>query len=128
MSNVNQLEVERIIGMSQSGCCGSSTIIDGSTSSENSIAINPKNGDIAYIAGSYIVIYGVKTSVQEKFIKNEKNRAFQCLSYSPNGAWLAAGDAASKSPEISIWQINDMESNGRSYTIKYHLQGHRFGI
>ena len=75
-NNINQLQVERIIGMSQMGCCNSSPVIDGATSSQNSIAINPKNGDIAYLAGAFITIYGVKTSVQEKFIKNEKNRAF----------------------------------------------------
>jgi hypothetical protein len=60
-------------------------VIDPANASAASIAINPKNGDIAYIAGSFIVIYGVKTSKQEKFIKNDKGRAFQCLAYSLDG-------------------------------------------
>ena len=76
------LQVERIIGMSQCGSSGSSNTIDGANSSASSMAINPKNGDIAYIAGAFIVIYGVKSSRQELFLKNDKNRAFQCLAYS----------------------------------------------
>jgi len=48
--------------MSQSGSKGSSSIIEASNLSKASMAFNPKNGDIAYIAGSFIVIYGVKTS------------------------------------------------------------------
>jgi hypothetical protein len=48
--------------MSQSGCSGNSYAVDGAISSATSIAINPKNGDIAYIAGAFIVIYGMKSS------------------------------------------------------------------
>jgi hypothetical protein len=68
--------------MSQSGCSGTSSMIDVSNSSQFSMAVNPNNGDVAYIAGAFIVIYGVKTSKQELFLKNDKGRAFQCLSYS----------------------------------------------
>ena len=39
-----------------------SYIIDGAISSQNSIAFNPKNGDVAYIAGAFVVIYSMKTS------------------------------------------------------------------
>jgi hypothetical protein len=125
---IPQLEVERIIGMSQCGCNNSSHVIDGWVSSAGAITINPKNGDIAYIAGAFIVIYGVKTSIQEKFLKNEKNRPYQCLVYSPKGTYLAAGDCSTKAPEITVWQVNEIESNGRGYTAMYHLTGHRFGI
>jgi hypothetical protein len=62
-SVVPSLNIERIIGMSQNGCSSSSSVIDGSVSSVSSITISPKNGDVAYIAGAFIVIYGVKTSV-----------------------------------------------------------------
>ena len=48
--------------MSQGGSSGGSNVIDGGNSSASSMAINPKNGDIAYIAGAFVVIYGVKTS------------------------------------------------------------------
>ena len=114
--------------MSQSGCSNSSPVIEPWISSGASIAICPKNGDVAYIAGAFIVIYGVKTSIQEKFLKNEKNRTFQCLAYSPQGKYLAAGDCSTRSPEITIWHINDLEQNGRGYEIKHRLDGHRFGI
>jgi hypothetical protein len=62
-SSIPQLQIERIIGMSQSGCNGSSSVIEGNVSSNTSMAINPLNGDIAYLAGSFIVIYNIKTSV-----------------------------------------------------------------
>jgi len=114
--------------MSQAGCRGSPGAIDGATASANSIAVNPGNGDLAYIAGAFIVVYGVKTSRQEKFLKNEKGRSYQCVAYSPNGQYLAAGDASSRQPEITVWKINDMESNGRGYQVHCHLSGHRFGI
>ena len=60
------------------------------------MAVNPKNGDIAYIAGAFVVIYGVKTSRQEKFLQNERGRAFQCIAFSGNGVYLAAGDSSTK--------------------------------
>lgn len=74
--SVPSLEIERIIGMSQCGCSGSSAVVDGAVTSASSIAVCPRNGDIAYIAGAFIVVYGVKSSLQEKFLKNEKNRPF----------------------------------------------------
>ena len=92
-------------------------MIDGATSSGYSIATNPKNGDIAYIAGAFIIIYGVKTSKQEEFLKNEKGRSFQCLAYSVNGQYLAAGDSSTRQPEITVWSINEAEKNGRGYTV-----------
>ena len=127
---VPQLEIERIIGMSQSGCSGSSAVIDGATASAASIAVNPKNGDVAYIAGAFIVIYGVKSSRQEKFLKNEKGRAFQCLAFSPDGQYLAAGDSSTKQPEITVWHITELpqDAGGRGYAARFHLTGHRFGI
>ena len=77
--------------MSQSGCSGNSYAVDGAFSSATSIAVSPRNGDIAYIAGAFVVVYGMKSSRQEKFLKSAKSRAFQCLAFSPDGAFLAAG-------------------------------------
>ena len=48
--------------MSQTGSSGSSHVIDGGVQSHSSLAVNPTNGDLAYIAGAFIVVYGVKTS------------------------------------------------------------------
>jgi len=58
--------------------------------------MNPNNGDMAYIAGAFIVIYAIATSKQAKYLKNDKGRAFQCLCYSHNGLYLAAGDSSMK--------------------------------
>ena len=95
-SQVPALQIERIMGMSQSGCNGSSPVIDGATASSGSMAINPTNGDIAYVAGAFIVIYGVKSSKQEKFLKQDRCRPFQCLTYSKNGDYFAACEASPK--------------------------------
>mmetsp|Transcript_39238 Transcript_39238/g.59862 ORF Transcript_39238/g.59862 Transcript_39238/m.59862 type:complete len:82 (-) Transcript_39238:85-330(-) len=81
------------------------------------MAINPRNGDIAYIAGCFVVIFGVRTSKQEVYLKNDKFRPFQCLAYSKQGDFLAAGDGSSRQPEITLWKIGkEMENNGRNYT------------
>jgi len=92
------------------------------------MAISPRNGDIAYIAGAFVVIYGMKSSRQEKFLKNAKNRAFQCLDFSPDGAFLAAGASCMKSPEITIWSISETEKGMSIYKMAHALVGHRFGI
>ena len=88
------------------------------------MAINPTNGDIAYIAGAFIVIYGVKSSKQEKFLKLERCRPFQCLTYSKNGDYFAACEASLKQPDIVIWQVTD----SNEYVHQYTLSGHKFGV
>ena len=93
------------MGMSATGSNSGSYIIDGAISSQNSIAFNPKHGDVAYIAGAFVVIYSMKTSKQERFLKGERQRAFQCIAYSPNGKYLAAADNFVRLPEISIWLL-----------------------
>lgn len=50
------------------------------------------------------------------------------MNYSDNGLWFAAGDNMNSKPEISIWEVSEMEKNGRIYTHKFKLCGHRFGI
>ena len=41
---------------------------------------------------------------------------------------MAAGDASNKQPEITVWEVDEMEKNGRGYTQKYTLSGHKYGI
>ena len=114
--------------MSQSGCQGSSFVFDGSISSQCSMDINPINGDIAYIAGAFIIIYGMKSSKQDKFIKNLKNRAFQCIAFSPDGKYLAAADNSIKQPEITVW-LQSMNERGKcQFQITKTFIGHKFGV
>ena len=114
--------------MSQSGCSGSSYAIDGALSSATSIAISPRNGDLAYIAGAFVVVYGMKSSRQEKFLKSARNRTFQCLAFSPDGSYLAAGASCMRSPEITIWSISESDKGKSIYKLVHSLVGHRFGI
>lgn len=114
--------------MSQSGCTGSSYVIDGAISSASSMAISPKNGDLAYIAGAFVVVYGMKSSRQEKFLKAARNRAFQCLEFSPDGNFLAAGDGSMKGPEITLWSVTEDQKGKSTFKMLYTLVGHRFGV
>lgn len=119
--------------MSQSGCQNGSILIDGSISSQYSICTNPLNGDIAFIAGAFVVVYGMKSNKQEKFLKNERQHPFQCLSYSPNGEYLAAGCQSIRNPTITVWKVGgyaaDLERTSKmTYTYLYTLRGHQYSI
>lgn len=81
-------------------------MIGQSCKSQNSIAINPVSGDIIYPAGCFLVVYSPKENKQTHFLRSRTNRPFQCVAYSPDGSFLAAGENAFKSPEITIWRID----------------------
>eukprot|EP00357_Protocruzia_adherens_P030928 CAMPEP_0115043006 /NCGR_PEP_ID=MMETSP0216-20121206/46605_1 /TAXON_ID=223996 /ORGANISM="Protocruzia adherens, Strain Boccale" /LENGTH=1428 /DNA_ID=CAMNT_0002425231 /DNA_START=108 /DNA_END=4394 /DNA_ORIENTATION=+ len=105
----SRLKLEKVIGISGR--------------SNKGVQINPVTGDVAYIAGSIIVIYNPKQNKQIKFFFNKRNRPFSCLTISSNGRYIAAGEGACKQPEISIWECQYSELD----PIKV-FQGHRYGI
>ena len=82
-------------------------VIGMSTRSNNSIAVNPVTGDVAYPAGSIVCIYSPKENKQVRFLYSKNQRSFSCLAYSKDGRYLAAGEGAFKQPEISIWEIGE---------------------
>ena len=59
------------------------------------------------------------------------------MSFSNDGSFLAAGENAFKSPEITIWKVDyqktvDLSASKRGKEVEYteikHLRGHKYGI
>ena len=90
-TNLEELQLERVIGTSSKGA--------------NSLQTNPINGDVCYLAGSRIVIYSPRDAKQIKFLASRTARPFQCVRFSNDGKYLAAGESAFRQPQITIWEI-----------------------
>lgn len=103
----NVLSLENVLGIT--------------SNSTNSMALNKTSGEIAYPAGSMIVIYNSITNKQTKFITSPNKRSFSCLTYSKDGKFLIAGEGTCKNPEINVW---DMRNDNPPISLK----GHKFGI
>ena len=73
-------------------------VIGTSSKSANSIQVNPANGDLVYLAGSYLVVYSPKDARQTHFLSSRTSRPFQCLQFSNDGKYLAAGESAFRQP------------------------------
>jgi len=73
----------------------------------NSICVNQVTGDVAYTAGSVIVIYSPRENKQAKYLHSPSGRSFSCVVFSPDGKHVAAGEGAFKQPEISIWTLQE---------------------
>lgn len=85
--------------------CDLERVIGCSTKSNFSIAVNSETGDIAYPAGSIIIIYKPKENKQVAFLTNKNNKSYNCLAYSSDGKMLAASEGTTRQPEITIWKI-----------------------
>ena len=76
-----------------------------------SITVNPVSGDVCYPAGCFLVVYSPKDNKQNHFLKSRKMRPWQSVSFSMDGKYLVAGEAAFNKPEITIWEISYSEAN-----------------
>jgi len=86
------MQLEKVIGLS--------------SRNNNSLAVNPINGDVAYPAGCIICVYSPKENKQTKFLFSRSQRSFSCVAYSSTGRYFAAGEGAFRQPEITIWEIS----------------------
>lgn len=91
--------------------------------SNQEMALNPQTGELVWVAGSVIVTYSPKENKQTKFIFHPSNKSFGCLTFSPNGKYLAAG-GKSKNPSILVYEF----SYEGSATLVADLKGHTYGI
>jgi hypothetical protein len=70
-------------------------VIGLSSRGSTSIAVNPVTGDLAYPAGAIICIFNPKENKQTKFLySQQQQRSYSCLTFSPDGKYLAAGEGA----------------------------------
>ena len=69
-------------------------VIGTSSKNANAIQVNPVNGDLVFVAGSYLVVYSPKDAKQTHFLASPTSRPFQCLVFSSCGRYLAAGESA----------------------------------
>ncbi len=96
-------------------------IIGHTVSDKSKVAIHPKTGDIAYLAGSIICIVNSKSSAPIKHLFNKANRNFSSIVYSPGGDYLAAGEASCKQPEILVFE--PLAKDEPISTLKGHKSG-----
>jgi WD40 repeat protein len=83
--------------------------------------IHPKTGDLAYLAGSIICLINSKTLQIYKHLFNKSNRNFLSIAYSPNGDYLAVGEATCKQPEVLIYE--PLAKDEPIQTLKGHKSG-----
>lgn len=69
-------------------------IIGCTFASECALSVNAQSNDVAYMAGSMLVIYNATKNRQVQFLSSDENstRAFCSVAYSPNGKYIAAGE------------------------------------
>ena len=92
-----------------------------------SISSNNINGLLAWITGSYIIIYDISTDSQILTIKNINNKIFSCVKFSNNGKFLISGEDTDKNGEIYLYEIYN---NGQKYNYKLIMsyKNHLCGI
>jgi len=100
------LQLDKIIGITAKG--------------KKSFAFNPVTGDLAYPAGSIVILYNAKANKQTRYFFSPSKKSVTALCFSPDGKYLAI---ASKGLEVSIWDLH-ITTNQPAFTIK----GHKYGI
>lgn len=116
---------------------------------QHCMAINPVTGEIAYTAGSVIVIADIESGKQNILSSRSSklSTGFSCVAYSWNGEYIAGGEYFShgKNPEVIIWKVkksslsqltpeSDQEEfkSASSREMEYEeitiLKGHKVGI
>jgi mitogen-activated protein kinase binding protein 1 len=93
------------------------------------MCVNPVNGDVAYLAGCFVVVYGPTQNKQLAHLQSRTMRPFQSVTFSKDGQYLAAGENAFQKPEVIIWEVKyDPEGKQTTYTALKYLKGHKYGV
>lgn len=109
------MTLEKVVGMT--------------VTTQNSVAVNPLNGDLCYTAGCFVVIYSPKDNKQIRHLSSRTSRAIQCLAFARSGNYLAIGENAFRQPEITIFEfLYDDQNRTSSIAPVKHLKGHKYGI
>jgi WD40 repeat protein len=102
-------------------------------------------GEIAYPAGSVVVVYNPKRNKQTRFFVSKSNKPIVSLCFSPNGKFLATGEVRLPSflvvselifffffflpffsqsghqPSITVWDLTTQQAVA-------DFKGHKFGV
>ncbi|GLI61045.1 hypothetical protein VaNZ11_003198, partial [Volvox africanus] len=84
-------------------------------------------GLLAYSCGAVVALYDSQHKQQTSFFSPKPRRSlvtgkpYACLSFSRDGAYLAAGERSPQSPEILVWEVS-------STKCLQSLKGHKHGI
>jgi hypothetical protein len=105
---VEQLQLERVIGLSAPSAC--------------TLSHNPaREGVVAYPAGSVVVLYDIVNKLQIKYLLSPGGgKLLNCTAFSRDGRFVAAGERG-HAPFVLIW---DVES-GRCVQ---QLKAHKYGV
>jgi len=67
-------------------------IIGTTAQTHSAFAVHPVSGDIAYPAGSIVIIYHPKKNRQTRFFSGPGNKPFSVVAFSRDGNYLLAGE------------------------------------
>jgi len=101
-----KLTLERIIGLT--------------ASTHSALSIHPLSDHVAYPAGCVVVIYSIRKNRQVDFLSSGNGKAIHCVSYSPTGRLLAAGESGHL-PSVAVWDLN-------TKSVVAQLPGHKYGV
>lgn len=101
-----KVKLERVLGLT--------------VNSTSCLAVDPKNGIVAYPAGCTTVLYSAKKNLQAHII-NLSKKPITCLTFSSDGRYLATGESGHQ-PKVRVWDI--LSDNSQIA----ELTDHKFGI
>ena len=86
---VEPVQLERVLGHS----CVSS----------GGAGYNPSQpSEFAYVCGSVLVVFDQRQAVQKRFMRGRRGHELGCLSWSPQGDWLLAGERGANAA-VMLW-------------------------
>lgn len=90
--------------------------------SGSGLSVNSRTGNVAYCAGSVVVVYDPRKNKQVQFFTNKSDAgktSMSCVAFSDNGKYLAAGENGHK-PSVLVWDV----TNGKQVS---DMKSHKFG-
>lgn len=81
--------------------------------------MNPSNGEVAYAAGTVVVVYNSRRNRQTRYLR--ATQAVACAAFSPCGRYVAAGEAGRR-PAVFVWSA---DGGGECLGV---LREHVFGV
>uniref|UniRef100_A0AAV2K7B8 MABP1/WDR62 second WD40 domain-containing protein n=1 Tax=Knipowitschia caucasica TaxID=637954 RepID=A0AAV2K7B8_KNICA len=84
----------------------------------NSLALDPSSGLVAYPAGCVVVLWSAEN--RQQHIINTSQKTFTALSFSPDGKYLVTGESGHL-PAVRLWAVSELRQVAE-------LQTHKYGV